>query len=309
MRNLFAILLLCVLMLVGCSKTPDYVISENAMVELLSDLYKAEAMMEDDNSKYNSDSSKLVLRQSVFLKHNVDQEKFDTSLIWYAHNLDVYGKVNEDVIEKLEKEKNKLSKAEISTVATMASGDVKPSVPRYRNVGDTADIWGGVRTWLLLPGFNRNAITFDVKPDRENMRGDVYELALKICNIRKPIKLFVGVDYKDGSTSYQQKNYSVDGWHRCKIQSDSVRDVKRIYGYIMYNPTAYYVSYLDSVELIRTHLDRTTYNTSMRQQKFIIDKAVAGEKENKAPEELKAEQKLDVDRSALMDDKGPEPLD
>ena len=244
-------------MLVGCSKTPDYVISENAMVELLSDLYKAEAMMEDDNSKYNSDSSKLVLRQSVFLKHNVDQEKFDTSLIWYAHNLDVYGKVNEDVIEKLEKEKNKLSKAEISTVATMASGDVKPSEPRYRNVGDTADIWGGVRTWLLLPGFNRNAITFDVKPDRENMRGDVYELALKICNIRKPIKLFVGVDYKDGSTSYQQKNYSVDGWHRCKIQSDSVRDVKRIYGYIMYNPTAYYVSYLDSVELIRTHLDRT----------------------------------------------------
>ena len=187
MRNLFAILLLCVLMLVGCSKTPDYVISENAMVELLSDLYKAEAMMEDDNSKYNSDSSKLVLRQSVFLKHNVDQEKFDTSLIWYAHNLDVYGKVNEDVIEKLEKEKNKLSKAEISTVATMASGDVKPSEPRYRNVGDTADIWGGVRTWLLLPGFNRNAITFDVKPDRENMRGDVYELALKICNIRKPI--------------------------------------------------------------------------------------------------------------------------
>ena len=115
---------------------------------------------------------------------------------------------NEDVIEKLEKEKNKLSKAEITTVATMASGDVKPSEPRYRNVGDTADIWGGVRTWLLLPGFNRNAITFDVKPDRENMRGDVYELALKICNIRKPIKLFVGVDYKDGSTSYQQKNYS-----------------------------------------------------------------------------------------------------
>jgi hypothetical protein len=77
----------------------------------------------------------------------------------------------------------------------------------------------------------------------------------------------------------------------------------------MYNPTAYYVSYLDSVELIRTHLDRTTYNTSMRQQKCIIDKAVAGEKENIAPEELKAEQKLDGDRSALMDDKGPEPLD
>ena len=291
MRKLLVIFSFCALILVGCSKVPNYVIGEDDMIDLLSDLYKAEAIMEDDNSKYNNDSLKMVLRQSLFLKHNVTQEKFDTSLIWYAHNLDVYGNVYEGVIDELEDEKRRLAKGDVANVKTTVSSDVKPSVPRYRSVGDTADIWGGIRTWLLLPGYNKNMVTFDVKPDKENMRGDVYELALKICNVRKPIKLFMGVDYKDGSTSYQQRNYSVDGWHKCAIQSDSTRDVNRIYGYLVYTPTPYHVAFLDSVELLRTHLDNKSYSTLLRHQKYIIDKKV--QKEQVVPEEIKDVQKIE----------------
>lgn len=291
MRNLVVIVSFFVIILVGCSKAPKYVIAEDDMVDLLMDLYKAEAIMEDDNSKFNNDSLKMVMRQSVFLKHNVTQEQFDTSLIWYAHNLDVYGKVYTEVIERLDEEKRELTKGDFTNVSVGAAGDVKPSMPRYRMVGDTADIWGNVRTWLLLPGFNKNRITFDLKPDKENMRGDVYELALKMCNMRNPIKVYMGVDYKDGSTTYQQKNYNTEGWHKCKIQSDSIRDVVRIYGYIVYKPTPYLISYLDSVELLRTHLDRSTYTTSLRQQKFIMDKALVKE-EKKDTEALKDMQKV-----------------
>ncbi|MBE6311425.1 MAG: DUF4296 domain-containing protein [Bacteroidales bacterium] len=292
MRNLAVIFSFFVIILVGCSKAPKYVIAEDDMVDLLSDLYKAEAIMEDDNNRFNNDSLKMVMRQSVFLKHNVSQEQFDTSLIWYAHNLDVYGKVYVDVIERLEEEKRELTKGDFTNVSSAGTaGDVQPSIPRYRMVGDTADIWGNVRTWLLLPGFNRNRITFDLKPDKENMRGDVYELAFKMCNTRKLVKVYMGVDYKDGSTTYQQKNYNTEGWHKCKIQSDSVRDVIRIYGYIVYTPTPYMISYLDSVELLRTHLERSTYTTLLRQQKFIMDKALVKE-EKKITETLKDEQKV-----------------
>ena len=61
-------------------------------------MYKAEAVMEQEEKTFYNDSTKKRLRQSVFMKHNVTQELYDTSLIWYAHNLDVY-KTNEEIEE------------------------------------------------------------------------------------------------------------------------------------------------------------------------------------------------------------------
>ena len=269
MNKLIGILFAFVLVFMSCSKAPDHVIAEDDMAELLADIYKAEIMIEDQNNVYDNDSAKMMIRQSVFNKHNITQVDFDTSLIWYAHNLEVYDKVYDDAIKLLDKEYKELSKSDFTSVAIDLNSDVKPSMPRYRNVGDTADIWGQNRTWILLPGFKRGFISFDMEPDKENIQGDKYELAFKLNNVRNSMKVFLGVDYENGASSFVQRIYNSDGWKRCKLQSDSLQKVKRIYGYISYKTRRNHVSFVDSIELLRTHLDRNTYNAIMGQQKNV----------------------------------------
>ena len=274
MKKLFGIISLLVI-LAGCSKTPNHVISEDDMASLLIDIYKAEAVIDDaQNKQFKTDSMKMKMRQSVFMRHNVTQEKYDTSMVWYAHNLDVYGEVFDEIIKRLEKEEKELNKGDFTSVVEVASGEVKPSMPRYREVGDTADIWGRNRVWTLLPGIKQHMISFDIKPDAENMRGDKYELAFKAVNMQKRLKLYMGLDYEDGSTAFQQTTFNGEGWHRCKLQSDSTRDVKRVYGYLEYESQPQKTVFIDSVEMLRTHLDKRGYTTALRQQKWIIDRAL-----------------------------------
>lgn len=293
MKGFCGIFLLVLVLATGCSKTPKHIIEEDAMTRILVDMYKAEAVMEQEEKTFYNDSTKKRLRQSVFMKHNVTQELYDTSLIWYAHNLDVYKTICDEVVKELEAENKELTKGDFTVVSSItSSSDIEPSKPRFREVGDTADIWGKSRTWFLLPGFSENMITFDLKPDKENMLGDVYELAFKTCNTRKSLQVFMGVDYKDGSTAYQQRTYNVNGWNRCVLQSDSTREVKRIYGYLNYEPTSFQIAYLDSVELLRTHLDRNQYNKLMRKQKWIIDKKIDTRSKDAIKKELSEEKEL-----------------
>lgn len=287
MRVFIGLLLVSVMLLVACSKAPEHVINEDDMAGLMVDIYKAEAMIEDESEAYNNDSLKMMVRQSVFEKHNVTQAKYDTSLIWYAHNLEVYNKVYDDIIARLDDEYKELSKGDFTSVSVELSSDVKPSVPRYRNVGDTADIWEESRTWIMLPGFVDNIVSFDVKPDRENMQGDRYELAFKVTNVRNAMKIYLGVEYKNGATAYIQRTINNDGWKSYKLQSDSAQDVRRIYGFMSYKSKSKHVVYVDSVELLRTHLDRNSYLSVMRQHKTIGQK----DKEEKSKENDKNSQK------------------
>lgn len=296
MKKVFGIISLLVI-LVGCSKTPNHVISEDDMASLLIDIYKAEAVIDDEQNKhFKTDSMKMKMRQSVFMRHHVTQEQYDTSIVWYAHNLDVYGEVFDEIIKRLEKEEKDLNKGDFTSVVEVASSVVQPSLPRYREVGDTADIWGRNRIWALLPGFKQHLISFDIKPDAENMKGDKYELAFKSVNMQKRLKLFMGLDYEDGSTAFQQTTFNGDGWHRCKLQGDSTREVKRVYGYMEYESHPQKTMFMDSVEMIRTHLDKRGYTTALRQQKWIIDRA------------LVKDEKVVIDEKKMVNDE-PEPLE
>ncbi len=299
MRLIVRILLFVTIFFTACSKAPEYVIKEDDMADLMVDMYKAEAMVEDESETYNNDSLKMRVRQSVFKKHNVTQEKYDTSLIWYAHNLEVYDKVYDDIIKRLDEEYKELSKGDFTSVTVDLKSDVKPSVPRFRNVGDTADIWDKSRTWIMLPGFTYNIVSFDLSPDKENMQGDRYELAFKVSNLRKSIKIYFGVEYKNGTTAYIQRTINNDGWKSYKLQSDSVQDVRRIFGYLSYKSQSKHVVYVDSVELLRTHLDRNSYMSVMKQHKTIGQK----DKEKKT-DKSKESNKESLKKKSLNDSKG-----
>lgn len=61
-----------VLCLSACgSRTPDYVISEKDMEDLLVDIHKSEAVIESNYNIYNNNADKKKIREAVFLRHGV----------------------------------------------------------------------------------------------------------------------------------------------------------------------------------------------------------------------------------------------
>ena len=93
----FAYLSVCVL--VACTNRPFHVLPEKKMEDILFDLYIAETEIKENTILYN-DSLKRELLQSVFKKHKISEQKFDTSLVWYNAHLEKYMKINDKLTER-----------------------------------------------------------------------------------------------------------------------------------------------------------------------------------------------------------------
>ena len=273
---------LLALVLLSCGRTPRGVMSQNQMADLIADLQIAEAYIEHHSQDFVDDSSKLALKQGIFKKHGITQQDYDTSLVWYAHNMEDYIKAYDKAVGKLQARQDKLAKNKVndnSRPADMMGGGPIPreNIPggpgavrhhgenlAKRKIGtdaksDSADLWKGQRHYMLTQGAKRGFITFDIPPDANKRPGDRYQLAYKLYRGGNDFKVSVNVDYTDGSTSQITRSTNSDGWVNVDVQSDSTRQVRRIYGYVSYDMKRGHTAYVDSLMLMRTHLSKSNY--------------------------------------------------
>lgn len=281
---LFSILLPLLLAwsLVSCDRTPRGVISVNEMANLIVDLQLADAYIESHIQDYSDDSSKLVVKQSIFKKHGITQQDYDTSLVWYAHNMDSYIKAHDKAVIKLQAMHAKAGDSKNDDIAhpeelTMggtaqgspANGAIPKMTrsgkqPNLRKLGssvqgDSADLWNAPRCYMLAQGAKRGFITFDVQPDKNKQPGDRYQLAYKLARGGNEFKVSLNIDYTDGGTAQITRGTNSDGWVAIDIQSDSTRQVRRVYGYVSYDIKRGHTAYVDSLMLLRTHLSKSNY--------------------------------------------------
>ncbi len=265
------------LLAVACDKAPRGVIGEHKMADLLVDIYKAEAYISLYPDKFPDDSSNQALKQSIFARHGVTQAEYDSSMVWYAHNIDVYTDVCDKAMKSLNSDVASLKKkAESGGIEpAVDNGDLEsPSAQAarhrtYKSRGDTADIWTGLRTWMLTPVLPKGYVTFDVVPDAEYRGGDRYQLNFKLIGGGARYAVLIGADYTDGTSTVVHRNACTDGWTEFELQTDRGRVVRRIYGYVRYDMSrASTVAFVDSLMLLRTHLDDAKYPTMNVQRKF-----------------------------------------
>ena len=238
---------------------------------------------------YRGDSIKAVVRQSVFAKHNVTQEEFDSSIVWYGHNVGKYIKIYDGVIARLDDEELELAQAE-----SPKGVKVKRLKKRYPSSGDSADIWDKERSWILQPQYRRNIIRFDFNQKPDDKNGDFYSLIYRVRNSINSVKVYLGADYYDGTTSFAYRSSGIEGEAVVKLQCDSTKRVKRIYGYISTDPSARENVFVDSIIMLRTRLDKDNYRLFDTQKwsgpKSLNPKYV---KMKAAAEELKAAEELE----------------
>ena len=115
-------LLAITLALLSCGRTPDGVLSVNEMADLIVDLQLADAYIDSHSMDYESDSSMLVMKQSIFKKHGITQEDYDSSLVWYAHNMEDYNKAYDKAVNKLKERYDKLDPRDNSQPEDMMAG-------------------------------------------------------------------------------------------------------------------------------------------------------------------------------------------
>lgn len=280
MRHFAHILVIAVTVLsIACSKTPGYVISESEMVDLMTDMHKAEAYVEQNSQDFNSDSLRRTAKQSVLAKHGFTSEDFDTSLVWYAHHVELYVDVYERVLTKLEEEQRQLDAATGNATASESSrGRAHGRRRGYNSYGDTADIWTKARQLMLTPNFGHSTIPFDYPSNTETREGDRYALRFKSLCHGADVKVILMVDYTDASTSITTSRANRDGWNEITVQGDSTRKIRRCYGLIDMHTRPGEVAFIDSVMLLRTHLSAGSYG-SFNNQKLLDNEKLNNKKE------------------------------
>ena len=280
------LLLIIIVTLLSCDRTPHGVLSVNDMADLIVDLQLAEAYIDTHTSDFNDDSSKLVVKQSVFKKHGITQRDYDSSLVWYAHNMEDYTKAYDKAVGKLQARYDKLDKGDNSRPSDMIAPPGEPThstVPRGIKekhlpkpgkdaAGDSADLWLGKRSYMLTQASGKGFIPFDLPLSDHVEAGDRYQLAYKLKRGGSNFKVSLNVDYTDGSTSQISRPTHSDGWVTIDVQSDTARQARRVYGYVSYDIKPGHTAYVDSLMLMRTRLSKCNYGFIHAQRLFEREK-------------------------------------
>lgn len=235
---------------IACNRTPDYVINRDDMAELMADMQLANAIVESRYEEYASDSLKKVLKQSVLAKHNISKEKFDTSLFWYGQNLDIYKEVYDNVITIL---KNK--QEDIIEEAKIAGEQMTVT-------GDSVDIWENGKATIInnFQVGDYAELKFSIPADVNTRSGDKFEWNMFLLNGGKTANAALFVDYDNGITEYQSKEFRIDEMNNILIQTDSTMTVTRVYGYLRYDLKNESSLFIDSISLYRSRLNSNRYN-------------------------------------------------
>ncbi|MDE5941587.1 MAG: DUF4296 domain-containing protein, partial [Muribaculaceae bacterium] len=219
----------------SCNKTPDNVLDQEEMALLMADIHTGEAVIDYNYSMFPDDSTRKVLKQSIFRAHGVDQETVDTSFVWYGNHIEEYIKVYDRTIEIIQDRQRDFARANNAQI-TIA--------------GDSVEVWNGPRHIVVSNNTPMRYIPFSLVPDSTWQKGDVYMLSCKPINMQQGVNGKLLVDYSDGSTRYTDNTLTEKAKNVLRLQVDSTLTPSRVYGYLEL-PAANSTYEVDSIALTR----------------------------------------------------------
>lgn len=248
MKSLSSILTISIaLLLWGCSKVPSGIIKPDDMAALLADVHTAEAVVDMNYSDYDTDSLKLVLRQSVYIRHGVNTAQVDSSIAWYGRHMGMYMDVYDRTIEILEHR--------LIETGNRIAADNALSI-----AGDSVDVWPNPRFLSINDRLPSRIISFSFGSDPNWEKGDAYTWRAKIFNIDQSAEWLLGVEYDDGSVEWLNDSPDEPGWKDITLQTDSSLTAVRLFGYMSVVNRRGTDLRLDSISLVRKRLVPETYH-------------------------------------------------
>ena len=238
----YFIFLILSLIIISCNNKADGVLSEKRMQDVLLDIHIAEAFIDMDGRKYNNDSIKQVLFKSVFEKHNITQALYDSSLVWYAKDLEtylrLYDRVKADAEERLK-----------------ALGDVQASIKPSSN-GDSINIWPRRTSLILHPKALFNGVIFNVEPEVSFSSGSVFVLGMHVWGMDRNMKRYPEIRMsivQGDSIIVVNDTIREDGYNQTIVRGIATQKVDKVFGHIRLDNAGndYHKIYIDSLNLMK----------------------------------------------------------
>ncbi|MDE7437173.1 MAG: DUF4296 domain-containing protein [Muribaculaceae bacterium] len=251
--KLFLILAMILVILSGCDKRPEGVLSDKEMVQLMTDMEVAEVYIQNNSNEMYNDSSRDKTIQYIIEKRGIDKAQFDSTMTWYGRNIDIY----QELYKKVDAELAKRQKNAIG-------GDAMATVQQG------SDLWPYSRHLIMSEMAQNNSLNFSFVSEQIE-KGDKLNFKLR-ANGLDYSSAMLGVDYENGLSTYSYSTQNATDKIDISLQLDTFLTVKRIFGYVRPKNKLKRTVWLDSIALERVPYDSTQYYRIFSQRKVYAPK-------------------------------------
>lgn len=229
------------LLSMACDRRPAGVLSEGKTTEVLSDLQVAEAYIQMHGGEYSGIEARRALKLQILKDHGVTEEEFDKTIDWYGHNIDRYSKLYEKVARRIESSKRDM---EGTADASVESKDLN-------------SLWPYSQMTMLSELSTSDGIRFSLSPSFS--KGDKIEWSMRLSKVAN-IDVLLGVEYSDGGMSYSQRSFGGSQKVSMKLQTDSTKEVRRLFGSLTVADRTSLPLWIDSIAVRTTPLNSENYS-------------------------------------------------
>jgi len=231
---------------------PSDYIQPDDMEDILYDYYISQGMATVPGSNLaNEDYKRDLYFNAVLKKHHVTRADFDSSLVYYYTRADYFVDICHKVQDRLSQDALDLGASE---------GEVE-RFTSYSLTGDTADVWEGNRSLMLIPYAPYHRHQFVQKADTSYHQGDRFMLAFKTLFLyqggSKDAIVYLALKYENDSIVSKVTRFPVSGDTQLRIDACDQR-VKEVMGYFYLGEgyeknTDLRLLFLTDIHLIRFH--------------------------------------------------------
>lgn len=239
--TIFFTLFLLMLTVFSCSRTPSGVIKEKKMKHVIVDMKIAEAMIDFNSNIYRDSLTRDRLFQSVFKKHKITQAEYDSSLLWYGRNLEIYMSVFDQAVKEIDDylALNKSDDVEVISAGMEDSVNMWPYKSRYT-----------ISSIDMSPLF-----VFTIKPKTYFDGETTFEFETQVWGMHSGIQsypeLYICLQQRD-TMVYLTEPIRKNGTFRVSLEGSPSYPIQKIYGYIYKKPEpTFHKIYLDTISLIK----------------------------------------------------------
>lgn len=255
-RHILFVFLL--VLLSACTpKVPSEYIQPDDMEDILYDYFVSEGMAREDN---NNGGRVIEYRRELYFnavlkKYDVTRAEFDSSLVYYYTRADRFVKIWKNVQDRL---------GEAAIEYGASAGEVETFTARSLT-GDTANIWNGTISQVLVPYAPYNRLQYYIQADTAFRKGDSFMLTwysnFLYQSGSKDAVAYMAIRYKNDSIVSQTVHFSVDGISQLRMEGCD-EPVKEIKGFVYLgqgyeNTSAMRMLILSDIHLIRFHKNAT----------------------------------------------------
>lgn len=232
-------------------QVPSQYIQPDDMEDLIYDYYIAQGIASQQMG--DEDYNRRLTFELVLKEHDVSQAQFDSSLVYYYTRADRFQDIYKRVQDRLNEEVEKYGGV-TNSVQQLATGSLN---------GDTAEIWTGKRTMMLLNDRPYHLYSFRQYADSTFHAGDSFMMSISstwlMQNGNRQATAYLAVTYENDSTVHQYTTITTSGMSMLNIPYCKER-VKEIKGFVMCgmrqsneNTNSLCVLFINNIQFIRFH--------------------------------------------------------